>query len=397
MGFYPTIARHIDWETCHDSLYECKGWADTNPPENSACIGDNMNFMKEVCPYSCRIFGEYDEVYASCNQDLDFNLGPNYWVPDLDPSYAAVACVMTFGYTIGETTRYFFELFAGAFAASVIPQIAALTFGTSWQVTAIFLFLYTVLTVCLPVDNMTKKLTLALCVKYMCTRSLWDYNGWHWTDHWVAYHVAKIGIYGALCALLFQFLIPWRYAHAEAHRCLQSVGSDITTSLAHLVQGFCEGQITQERAKTLRYTDHITRQLMQLEQFCTFAWWEPGCLKPTPQDKTFKYKVCTATMHKCRANLFGMQQALSSWDNEENRKAIQQARGDMHAFATAAMKTLDSILHFMCEADLPMHIEDDEPSPAEESTMGKRLWNIARRKITYRERTEHAIKKHIKG
>ena len=81
----------------------------------------------------------------------------------------------------------------------------------------------------------------------------------------------------------------------------------------YMVQGFCEGQTTQERTKTLRYTDHITRQLMQLEQLCTFAWWEPGCFKPTPQEKTYKYKVCAATMHKCRANLFGMQQALSKF------------------------------------------------------------------------------------
>ena len=166
----------------------------------------------------------------------------------------------------------------------------------------------------MPIDNMTKKLTLALCVRYMCARSLWDLNGWYWTDHWVTYHVAKMGVVGALCALLFQFLIPWRYAHAEAHRCLQSVGSDITISLAHMVQGFCEGQTTQERTKSLRYTDHVTRQLMQLEQFCTFAWWEPGCFKPTPQEKTYKFKVCAATMHKCRANLFGMQQALSKWE-----------------------------------------------------------------------------------
>eukprot|EP01043_Picozoa_sp_COSAG02_P000570 COSAG02_NODE_10_length_59045_cov_19.973365_19_plen_1026_part_00 len=394
-SFYPSITREVNWDKCHDTLYECTGWADTKDPLASACVGDNMNFMKSVCPYSCRRFAEYDPsgVFAACNQDMGFVPGEN-WVPDLDPSYAAVVCLLTFGYTIGETTRYFFELLGGVIAAAIIPQIAALTFGASWQATAIFLFVYTVLTVCMPVDNMTKKLTLALTVRYMCTRSLWDYNNWYWTDHWVTYHVAKMGLVGGFCALVFQFLIPWRYAHAEAHRCLQSVGSDITVSLSHLVQGFCEGQTTQERTKTLRYTDHITRQLMQLEQFCTFAWWEPGCFKPTPQEKTYKFKVCAATMHKCRANLFGMQQALSKWDNEQNREALEDAKQVMHQYATAAMETLDGMLHFMCEGELPMHYPDEDD---DDSTRAKQLWNTVRRKITYREKIEVEIKKHIPG
>ena len=390
-SFYPTITREVNWDKCHDTLYECIGWAETSEFEASPCIGDNMNFMKSVCPYSCRKYAEYDAAYAACNQDMDFVPGAN-WVPDLDPSYAAVVCLLTFGYTIGETTRYFFELLGGVIAAAIIPQIATLTFGASWQATAIFLFFYTILTVCMPIDNMTKKLTLALCVRYMCARSLWDLNGWYWTDHWVTYHVAKMGVVGALCALLFQFLIPWRYAHAEAHRCLQSVGSDITISLAHMVQGFCEGQTTQERTKSLRYTDHVTRQLMQLEQFCTFAWWEPGCFKPTPQEKTYKFKVCAATMHKCRANLFGMQQALSKWDNEENRLALHDARQVMHQYATAAMETLDGILHFMMEGELPMHYPEELD---DDSTKAKQLWNTVRRKISYREKIELEIKKHI--
>jgi hypothetical protein len=389
-SFYPTITRRVEWEKCHDSLYECSGWAQTSNAADSPCIGDNMNFMKSVCPYSCREFEGYEE----CNQDMGWTPSEN-WVPDLDPSYAAVVCILTFGYTIGETTRYFFELFAGVIAAAIIPQIAVLTFGATWQASAIFLFFYTILAVCMPVDNMTKKFTLALCVKYMCTRALWESRGWYWTDHWVTYHVAKMGCFGAFCALLFQFLIPWRYAHQEAHRCLQSVGSDITVSLSHMVQGFCEGQTKQERTKALRYTDHITRQLMQLEQFCTFAWWEPGFYKTSPQTKTFKYKVCAATMHKCRANLSGMQQALAKWENEENRVALEDFKATLLDFATASMETLDGLLHFMCEGELPVHFEEEVEH--DDSTKAKQLWSTVRRKITHREKIERDIKKHIPG
>ena len=376
-SFWATIRQEVNWDECHDTLYECTGWAEA---QSSYCLS-NREFMEKICPYSCREHPGYEQ----CNHDPGWLPNAN-WVPDLDPSYAAVVSILAFGYTIGETHRFVWELIAGVIFAAVVPQVFVYTFGASWPVSAIILFLYTFLLICMPIDNMTKKFSLALCVQYMCTRSLWEHRNWEYVNHWSVYHVAKMGIYGALVALLWQFL-PWpRSARGEAHRTLNSVGSDIITSLWHMVRGFCDGQTKQQRMKALRYTDHISRQLMELEQSITFAWWERS------ENKVHKYKVCAATMHSCRANLYGMQQALSQWDNEKNRRDLGDARDTLHEFANCSMQTLDGILHFMVEGDLDGHINQDLE---EAESHGKELWNIVRRKITQREGIEKSIRQHI--
>ena len=383
-SFFSTIRREVDWDKCHDTLYECSGWANMKDPSTSSCVL-NPTFMKSACSYSCRSHPGFED----CNHDLTW-LPNEDWVPDLDPSYAAVVCILAFGYTAGETHRFLWELIAGVIAAAIIPQIAVLTFGASWQVAAIFIFCYATVFICMPVDVMTKKFSLGLCVQYMCTRSLWEERDWEWTDHWTTYHVAKIGIYGAICALFMQLLPFPRTARGEAHRCLNSVAGDIMISLAHMVQGFCDGQTKQEKTKALVYTDHITRQLMQLEQFLTFAWWEPGS-----STAVYKFKVCAATMHKCRANLYGMQQALSKWDNDENRKAMEDAKPTLLQFSTSAMETLDGLLHFMVEGELEDYV--DHEVEQDDESRGRSLWHIVRRKITHREAIERKIKQHIPG
>ena len=365
--------QQVDWSSCHDSLYECTGWA---TDRNSQCIA-NPNFMMQVCPFSCN--------RENCRVDLVFTPGKN-WVPEFDPSYAAVVCVLAFGFSAGETHRFVWEVLAGVATAAIIPQLSVITFGSGWMATAIFLAFISFTFVILPIESMTKKFGLGLCVRYACVRSYWDEMEWSWNNDWTTYHVAKMGMYGALCAMLLQLLPFPRTSRGEALRCLNSATSDIMIALGFLVQSFTDGQTLQERTKAIRYIDHIAGELMALEQYLSFAWWEPGS-----ENRVCKFKVCLATMHKLRANLHGMQQALKSWENEENRQMISEKADDsLMRLSRATMETLDGIVLYMTEGA----IENDSTDDHVQNDRG--MWNMVRR-VTHRERLELQIKKHING
>lgn len=362
----------VDWRNCHDYLYECEGWAKRVPSE---CT-ENANFMIQACPYSCN--------HNNCRQDLVFTPGAN-WVPEFDRSYSAVVCILAMGTTAGETHRFVWEVFAGVGTAAIIPQLCDIWFGSNWYATALFLMVLSVVFVVMPIDNTTKKFGLGLCVRYLCVRSYWDYQEWFWDNGWTTYHTAKMGVYGALCAMLFQLLPFPRTSRGEAHRCLNSATSDILVAFGFLVQSFTDGQTLQERTKAIRYADHIAGELMALEQFLTFAWWEPGS-----EHTVCKYKVCLATLHELRANLHGMQKALQQWDHKENRKLIYGQRTNLMRFSRATMEALDGIVLFMTEGGA------DNNTGENLASYEKGGWNTVKT-LTVRTRLQTQIKDRING
>jgi hypothetical protein len=368
--------QEVNWEVCHDTLFECEGWAGKDRGSKESQCLKNPNFMMQVCPFSCDRDG--------CRQELAFTPGEN-WVPEFDRSYAAVVCVLAMGITAGETHRFVWEVFAGVATAAIIPQLCDIWIGSGPVATATFIAVLSMAFLVMPIDATTKKFGLGLCVRYLCVRSYWDYQEWFWDNGWTTYHVAKMGVYGALCALLLQLLPFPRTSRGEAHRCLNSATSDILIALGFLVQSFTDGQTLQERTKAIRYADHIAGELMALEQYLNFAWWEPGS-----EHTVSKYKVCLATLHELRANLHGMQQALQHWDNEPNRKMIQKRRTNLMRLSRATMETLDGVVLFMTEGGA----EDNTGENLASYEQGG--WNAVRT-VTVRSRLETQIKSRING
>ena len=119
-------------------------------------------------------------------------------VPGLDKAYAAVVFVFTFGFSIGETNKYIFQAMCGSVAASVVPQLAINTFGTDVPETLIFMFLYSLCVLALPIEATTKKFSLGLCIHFMMIKAQEDrLNGSLPVTRSDTYAVVLLGAAGA--------------------------------------------------------------------------------------------------------------------------------------------------------------------------------------------------------
>ena len=179
-------------------------------------------------------------------------------------------------------------------------------------------------------------------------RADWKFKEWEWDDEMTLYHVAKTGIFGAICAVLAHLLPFPRGSMGEARRQLNHACSNSMLGMSFMVKSFLHGQTKQERVKAMRYIDELTRNLQQVEQLLGYAVWEPY-----QQRHIYKYKVLISTLHQLRANLCGMQQALKYWDitkYEGNRKRVcKEMEKSMLRLSTQAFRVLDGAFVLVTE------------------------------------------------
>ena len=73
----------------------------------------------------------------------------------------------------------------------------------------------------------------------------------------------------------------------------------------------------QDRARTLKYFEHLMTELKSLDKAIEFAWWEPWA-----KTKAQKYKAVLQLIHKLRTDLFGMQKALMERKRDGHHKKV---------------------------------------------------------------------------
>ena len=151
-SFWATIRQEVSWDECHDTLYECTGWAEA---QSSYCLS-NREFMEKICPYSCREHPGYEQCHD-----------PG-WLPNW---LGAVLRRRGLHPRLRVHDQRDAQMRVGAHLGVIFGGAAGLRLHLRRElaVSAIILFLF--LLICMPIDNMTKKFA-ALCVQYMCARSL---------------------------------------------------------------------------------------------------------------------------------------------------------------------------------------------------------------------------------
>jgi rubredoxin len=324
-AFIDYFRENTDAETCHNTVYECVGW------ESEGQCDKNPVFMSAVCTWSCNTNG--------CRETVSFTPGENF-IPSYDPTFCGIAFVMAFGFTAGESHRFLWEIVAGSIVSALIPQLAINTFGANVPAVCGFAAVWVFFICVMPIDAMTKKFSLGMCLHYMMVRADWKFKEWEWDDEMTLYHVAKTGIWGAFCALLGHLLPFPRGSTGEAKRQLNQACSNSMLGMSFLVKSFLYGQTKQERVKAMRYIDEVTVNLQEVEQLLSYGFWEPY-----QQRNIHKYKTLISTLHKLRGNLYGMQQALVYWDNDMNRKLMHdKVRESLLQMAAASSRCLDGAM-----------------------------------------------------
>jgi hypothetical protein len=231
-----------------------------------------------------------------------------------DQTYAAVAFVFTFGFSVGETSKYIFQAMTGAITAAIVPQLAINTFGDDLVAVLLFMFFYSLVVLSLPVEATTKKFALGMCVEYLMERAL---PGSDEIPKKTTYQVVLLGLVGCGCSWLM-CIVPYpRTSINEAFRGIRLCITDIQFCTRNLVDAYMTGENLQDRARTLKYFEHLMTELKSLDKAIEFAWWEPWA-----KTKAQKYKAVLQLIHKLRTDLFGMQKALMERKRDGHHKKV---------------------------------------------------------------------------
>eukprot|EP01048_Picozoa_sp_COSAG05_P016498 COSAG05_NODE_2130_length_3513_cov_1.827768_1_plen_656_part_10 len=229
-----------------------------------------------------------------------------------DLTFGAVAFVFTFSHSMGETTKYIFQTMAGATTAAIVPQLAINTFGHEDVPVLLFMMFYSWAVLSLPVEPFTKKFALGMCIHYLMMYHALPPDGN--IEKKTTYQVVLLGLYGCFVAM-FMNVYPYpRSAIGNAFTGIRRCITDIQFCTRNLVEGYLNGENLQDRARTLKYFEHLTSELRTLDQALADAWWEPWAMQ-----RVHKYRAVTLLIHKLRTDLFGMQKAL-----------MERVRDDLH-------------------------------------------------------------------
>lgn len=231
-----------------------------------------------------------------------------------DLTFGAVAFVFTFSHSMGETTKYIFQAMAGATTAAIVPQLAINTFGHEDVPVLLFMMFYSWAVLSLPVEPFTKKFALGMCIHYLMMYHALPPDGN--IEKKTTYQVVLLGMYGCFVAM-FMNVYPYpRSAIGNAFTGIRRCITDIQFCTRNLVEGYLNGENLQDRARTLKYFEHLTTELRTLDQALADAWWEPWAMQ---SGRVHKYRAVTLLIHKLRTDLFGMQKAL-----------MERVRDDLH-------------------------------------------------------------------
>ena len=225
---------------------------------------------------------------------------------DFDPTFGAVAFVFVFSETVGQTMKHIYQAMTGAMVAAIVPQLAINTFGHETVPVLLFMGFYCMFVLALPIEQITKKFSLGMCVMYLMRRAQGSADNLSIPKP-VTYQVVLLGCFGCLCALMVTSIPFPRTAITHAFKGIQNCVTDIQFCTRNLVEAYISGENLQDRARTLKYFEHMVKELRNLEHNIDFAWWE----QPFGSNgKREKYKAVLLLIHKLRTDLYGMQKAL---------------------------------------------------------------------------------------
>lgn len=146
---------------------------------------------------------------------------------DFDPTYAAVVFVFVFSETVGQTMKHCFQACIGAFVAAVVPQLAINTFGDDETAVLIFMLFYSMFVLSLPIEQITQKFSLGMCMMYLMRRAKGSSDGQS-IPKAVTYQVMFLGVYGCFVALLVCYIPFPRYEHKHSAAALNSRNFSLT-------------------------------------------------------------------------------------------------------------------------------------------------------------------------
>lgn len=112
-----------------------------------------------------------------------------------------------------------------------------------------------------------------------------------------------------------------RTAITQAFKGIKNCVTDIQFCTRNLVEAYISGENLQDRARTLKYFEHMVSELRDLEHNIDFAYWEPWS-----QGKVQKYKAVLYLIHKLRTDLYGMQKALMKRTRDGMHRDIMEKR-----------------------------------------------------------------------
>ena len=133
----------------------------------------------------------------------------------------------------------------------------------------------------LPIEQITKKFSLGMCVMYLMRRAKGSSDNLSIPKP-VTYQVMLLGCFGCLCALLVTSIPFPRTAIGHAFKGIQRCVTDIQFCTRNLVEAYISGENLQDRARTLKYFEHMVKELRDLEHNIDFAWWEQPTMQRLP-------------------------------------------------------------------------------------------------------------------
>jgi hypothetical protein len=280
-------------------------------PRGARCIPINPVFLEHI-EFAAR--GGIGALLAALPAFLNAEWA-RYPFSTFDLTFGAVAFTFVFSHSFGETSKFIFQSMAGAITAAIVPQLAINTFGHEMVPVLLFMGFYSWAVLSLPVEPFAKKFSLGLCVHYLMIYHALPPEGN--IQKKTTYQVVLLGLYGCFVAL-FMNIYPYpRFAITNAFTGIRRCITDIQFCTRNLVEGYLDGENLQDRARTLKYFDHLTVELRSLDQSLLDAWWEPWA-----QGRVHKYRAVALLIHKLRTDLFGMQKALMERKRDQTHKDL---------------------------------------------------------------------------
>lgn len=273
----------------------------------------------------------------------------NEWMSGwtLDLSYAAIMCVFVSGRTLGETLKLIWQALMGSITAAVAPQLAINTFGDGWLSVAVFVLFYTLIVLSMPMTAITKKFALGITLNYLMHSA--KHSAEPPSDlepalpSSVTYEVLVLGLWGCGAALFFVSFPYPRLATLAARDTAQSLVKDIDEVVHLLLRGYCDGQTALDRTRLVTYFAKMEHSLADMARYLDDAWYEPRSTQTCT-----KLGVVLKVVYKLRAELYGMQQALteeqSKQINEENfNDVMQNLRLPIHDLVEKSLDLLHEV------------------------------------------------------
>ena len=312
-----------------------------------------------------------------------------------DISYAVITYLFVAGQTVGQTNKYVWQAVVGSLTAAVAPHLAVTTFAqdgsaqagaAGWFSVAVFLFFYVLVVLTLPMEKITKKFALIICIHFLmrkaciadsafepnsqCDATSQDVEQWSA----VTFRMLLQGLWGCVPALV-SVVLQGSFAMWEADKCAKKAIALLKLTLEPLLRSFADEVTALNCARIDMYFAEIDDNIQRAERALGDAYFEPFSGESVRSTTAILDVAC-----KLRSTLIGMSEALRvkdkrGFDPTVHKQLVAEMRAPVFSILNQSLQLLDTELGAI-RNPTRYHVTSLAPKPieGEEQTEEMAFW-----------------------